>query len=132
MPDKLPFLLRRAMRWLFLPALAVVAWGELKPSSQGPEGWDKVLHFTAYFGLTGIATVALGNRRLALWAAFALAVFGGILEIVQGFVGRDAEWSDEFANVVGVCFGLAAGLAILRILAARNYAGQGGADETVR
>ena len=120
----LPMVLRRSARWLFLPALAVVVWGELKPSSPGPEGWDKVLHFTAYFGLAGIATVALGNRRLAMWAALALAVFGGILEIVQGFVGRDAEWSDELANVVGVCFGLAAGLAVLRIAErATNSAG---------
>ncbi len=120
----LPMVLRRSARWLFLPALAVVVWGELKPSSPGPEGWDKVLHFTAYFGLAGIATVALGNRRLAMWAALALAVFGGILEIVQGFVGRDAEWSDEMANVVGVCFGLAAGLAVLRIAErATNSAG---------
>jgi VanZ family protein len=116
MLDRFPLLLRRAMRWLFLPALAVVVWGELKPSTQGPEGWDKVLHFTAYFGLAGIATVALGSRRAAMWSALALAVFGGILEIVQGFVGRDAEWGDEFANIVGVCAGLAAGLLARKIL----------------
>jgi len=94
---------RLLARWLFLPALAVVIWGELKPSVQGPEtGFDKVLHFTAYFGLAAIATIAIGRRRAALWAAFALATFGGILEIVQSFVGRDAEWGDEFANIV-VC-----------------------------
>jgi VanZ family protein len=109
-------IVRRLARWLFLPALAVVIWGELKPSAQGPEGWDKVLHFTAYFGLAGIATVALGHRRPAIWAAFALAAFGGILEIVQGFVGRDAEWGDEAANIVGVGAGLAGGLFVLSVL----------------
>jgi len=101
---------------LFWPAIAVVIWGELKPSTQGPEGWDKVLHFTAYFGLAGIATLALGRTRAAVWAALALAAFGGILEIVQGFVGRDAEWGDELANIVGVCAGFAAGLLTLRVL----------------
>ena len=42
-------------RWLFWPALAVVAWGELTPrppALPGPVGmWDKLDHFTAYFGL---------------------------------------------------------------------------------
>lgn len=110
-------LLRQIARWVFLPALAVVIWGELKPSSPGPELiWDKLLHFTAYFGLAGIATMGLGGRlRPPLWAGLALAAFGGILEIVQAFVGRDAEWGDELANIVGVCAGLAAGLLLLRL-----------------
>jgi VanZ family protein len=98
---------------LFLPALAVVVWGELRPSAQGPEGWDKLLHFTAYFGLTGIATVSLGRGKASLWAAFALALFGGILEIVQSVVGRDAEWGDEIANALGAGMGLAAAWASL-------------------
>lgn len=102
---------------LFWPAIAVVIWGELKPSTPGPQViWDKLLHFTAYFGLAGIATVALGRLRPAVWASLALALFGGILEIVQSFVGRDAEWGDELANVIGVCAGVAAGLLTLHIL----------------
>src|SRR5438046_714846 len=43
-PQKLPYYFRRFARWVFLPALAVVVWGELKPSTPGPDGWDKVLH----------------------------------------------------------------------------------------
>jgi len=106
---KLPLYYRRLARWLFLPALALVIWGELKPSTHGREViWDKLLHFTAYFGLAGIATVALGRNRRSLLAALALASFGGILEIVQSFVGRDAEWGDELANGIGVCAGCAA------------------------
>jgi VanZ family protein len=124
--DGLLRLLRQTMRWLFLPALAVVIWGELKPSAQGPEGWDKVLHFIAYFGLTGIAAVALGRTRAAVWAALALAVFGGILEIVQGYVGRDAEWGDELANILGVCAGLAAGLLTVALLRRKAMAGTAG------
>jgi VanZ family protein len=127
---------RRIARWIAVPAIGVVVWGELKPDTHDPQiGWDKLLHFTAYFGLAGIATVALGRGKAALWAAFALAAFGGILEIVQGFVGRDAEWGDELANIVGVCAGLAAGLLTLRILrrSAQQGSGiRGGADENVR
>jgi VanZ family protein len=115
MIQHLPAWYRRFARWLFLPALAVVVWGELKPSTHGPEViWDKLLHFTAYFGLAGIATVGLGRRKASLWAALALAVFGGILEIVQSFVGRDAEWGDEIANVLGAGVGLAAAWASMR------------------
>src|SRR5437764_10834893 len=75
--------LRQFARWVFLPALVVVIWGELRPSTHGPEVvWDRLLHFTAYFGLAGIGTIALrGSRRAAVGTAFALAVFGGILEV---------------------------------------------------
>jgi VanZ family protein len=118
MQQNLTLWARRTAKWLFLPALAVVIWGELKPSTHGPEViWDKLLHFIAYFGLAGIATVALADRVRAIAAsALALAVFGGILEIVQSFVGRDAEWGDEAANIVGVFAGSAAALMLLRLL----------------
>jgi VanZ family protein len=118
--------LRMGAAWLFPLALAVVVWGELKPSAHGPEGWDKVLHFLAYFGLAGLATVAVGRLRAALWAGLALAAFGGALEIVQAFVGRDAEWGDELANVIGVCAGVAAGLAATALM--RRLVGRGRAD----
>jgi VanZ family protein len=114
----LAFHLRRSAQWLFLPALAVVIWGELRPSVQGPEVlWDKLLHFIAYFGLAAIATLALGRLRPALWAGLLLATFGGLLEIIQSFVGRDAEWGDELANVIGVCAGIAVSFVVLQFLA---------------
>jgi|ERR1043166_52157 VanZ family protein len=124
--EKVVQILSRAATWLFPLALAVVVWGELKPSTQGAEGWDKVLHFLAYFGLAGLATVAAGRLRSALWAGLALATFGGTLEIVQSFVGRDAEWGDELANVIGVCAGVAAGLIFLRLVG--RLVGRGRAD----
>jgi VanZ family protein len=135
MIQNLPGWYRQFARWIFLPALVLVIWGELKPGVQGPQViWDKLLHFTAYFGLAGIATVAVGRRRAALWAALALAIFGGILEIVQSFVGRDAEWGDELANVLGAGLGLTAAWFSLRIVQqfVSNSASRRGADETVR
>ena len=107
---------QRLSQILFLPALAIVIWGELLPGGGNIHIWDKLLHFTAYFGLAAIAAVAIGRLRPALWSGLALAAFGGILEIVQSFVGRDAEWGDEVANVIGVCTGLAAALLFLRAL----------------
>jgi VanZ family protein len=135
MIQHLPTWYRRFARWIFVPALAVVVWGELKPSTHGPDViWDKLLHFTAYFGLAGIATVALGRQKASLWAAFALAVFGGILEIVQSFVGRDAEWGDEIANVLGAGVGLAAAWASVWVVEQlrSHSASRGEGNETVR
>ena len=110
-----PVFCRAFARLLFVPALVIVVWGELKQGQGGLEIWDKALHFIAYFGLAGIATVGLNRPRPAIWAAVGLAVFGGVLEIVQSFVGRDAEWGDELANILGVCSGLAAGLLVMHV-----------------
>ena len=116
MPQRFLAVFQALARLIFVPAIAIVVWGELEPGGTGPRVWDKLLHFTAYFGLAGIATVALGSLRGALWAGLSLAIFGGVLEIVQSFVGRDAEWGDEIANVIGVCAGVASGLILLSVL----------------
>lgn len=115
----------RAAQWLVAPALAIVVWGELTP--QPPElfnVWDKLLHFIAYFGLAGISLVALKPGRSAVYAVAALILIGGILEIVQGMVGRDASWGDELANTLGAVTGCFLGWAIVHLLehAARGQA----------
>lgn len=104
-------LTRRAAIWGFWPAMVVVLWGELRPPSESLEVhvWDKLLHFTAYFGLAGIATVALRANRWTFVALGALIALGGTLEIVQGVIGRDADIYDEFANTLGVLAGGAVG-----------------------
>ncbi|MBI3678535.1 MAG: VanZ family protein [Proteobacteria bacterium] len=105
--DRLTHVLRRVLAWLFWPALAVVVWGELTPSPPHEVQliWDKALHFTAYFGLALFATLATRASRNAIWAVLALALFGGVLEIVQSFVGRDPEIMDEIANIIGAVSG---------------------------
>ena len=110
--------IRRAGGWLFVPALAVVAWGELTPHPPplpGPWAWDKADHFTAYFGLALLATLAWGLRRSLVWVLLGVVVLGGALEILQAFVGRDAEWGDFFANTLGALAGMALGSGYLAI-----------------
>jgi len=104
--------------FLFWPAILVVTWGELTPSLPHLEihVWDKLLHFIAYFGLTALAAVALRSQRLLLYGALGLIAFGGVLEIVQGLTGRDAELLDEAANALGTLSGAAAGSALLRLV----------------
>ncbi|MBI1329046.1 MAG: hypothetical protein GC166_03975 [Alphaproteobacteria bacterium] len=107
---------RAAAFWLFWPALALVIWGEVIPAT-GIEihAWDKLLHFLAYFGLSALAYRATGGGRKGIWAAAALAFLGGILEIVQGMVGRDMSFWDEVANTLGAATGALVAEAYLRL-----------------
>jgi VanZ family protein len=108
--DRLTTTLRKLIAWAFWPALVVVVWGELAPPSDVEiHIWDKALHFTAYFGLALIATLAVRAGRPTFWIVLALAAIGGALEFVQGMVGRDMDIYDEFANTLGVLAGAALG-----------------------
>jgi VanZ family protein len=112
--------LRRAGAWLFWPALAVVVWGELTPHPPKLAAllWDKAEHFIAYFGLTLLASLAWGLRRSLAFVFAGIVALGGALEIIQSFVGRDAEWGDFFANDLGATAGL--GVAVVYLLMPRR------------
>ena len=94
---------------LFWPVLGLVVWGEI--------GWhgggfllninDKILHFLAYFTLGAMAGGGVRERRKVIPAVLAVIVLGGILEIVQSYVGRDSELYDALANAAGAVFGAA-------------------------
>jgi VanZ family protein len=110
--------LHRLAVLLFWPAAVVVTWGELTPSPPHLEAyvWDKLLHFTAYFGLAALAALSLKSRRALLYAVLGLIVFGGMLEIAQGLTGRDASWLDELANTLGAVSGALLGLLFVRLV----------------
>lgn len=104
--------------YLFWPAIALVVWGELTPADSTLEThiWDKFLHFTAYFGMAGIATVGFGARKTAVWALLGLIALGGTLEILQGLTGRDMSIYDELTNTLGVLTGGFAGWLLITVL----------------
>ncbi len=110
--------------YLFWPAIALVAWGELTPHVIDLEAhtWDKALHFIAYFGLAGLATVALDARKLATWAVLGLVVLGGALEILQAYTGRDPSLYDEIANTLGAIAGGCSGWLLLILLRTKPLA----------
>jgi VanZ family protein len=104
--------------WLFWPGVLLITWGELTPRPphlEGPFGWDKMDHFTAYFGLAAMATMVVGLRPRLAWIIAGVILFGGALEILQGFVGRDPELGDFIANSIGVFAGLAVAVLFLRL-----------------
>ena len=98
----------------------IVTWGELTPHPPAIREPDKFLHFLAYFGLAGLATTAFRHRRSIILAALALIAFGGALEILQAYTGRDAEWLDEVANTIGVLTGACGGLLFLWLVGAHE------------
>ena len=102
----------------------MVCWGELGHARLIADLefniWDKALHFTAYFGLALMATVAVRADRRALWWALGLVALGGALEIVQGFTGRDCDIWDEVANSIGVAAGTVVAWAGVTLLKARR------------
>jgi VanZ family protein len=116
--DRAALWARRLAFWAFWPALIIVIWGELTPHPPRIDAPDKLLHFLAYFGLSGIATTALGRQAVAV--IFALIALGGALEIAQMFTGRDAEWLDEAANAAGAVLGALGGLLFLRLVGSRD------------
>ena len=113
--------IKRGAYWCFWPAVAVVIWGELAgpPQQDFPQIllWDKAQHFTAYFGLALLATLGWGRRLRARLILGAVLLLGGVLEMLQAYVGRDAQWADMAANTLGAVVGL--GLGFLLLQAAR-------------
>jgi len=124
LPRPLLHAARIADEILFYPALALVIWGELTGSEPhildlfGPLN-DKILHFLAYFGLAGMAAAGFKSRKTVLLVSFGLVVLGGVLEIVQGFTGRDMSFYDELANIAGVITGAVLARAIIEPLRRR-------------
>lgn len=109
---------------LFVPALVLVGWGELSAPGAVAElhFWDKALHFAAYFGLAGILCVALKGDRRVLTATVLIALFGAVLEILQGMVGRDCSLADEVTNILGAISGAGTGWIVLKLLRPKTLA----------
>ena len=82
----------------------------------GVFGWDKMEHFTAYFGLASMATLMIGFKPRLAWAFLGIILFGAILEILQAYTGRDPEVLDFIANSIGAFAGLSAGALFLWLL----------------
>lgn len=91
---------------LFL-AVPIAAF-TLTPIPPGPPmlvGLDKVYHFLA-FAVLVFPVIVTDTRRWA-WVVPLAIVYGGLIELVQPYVGRSAEWLDFGANVSGVLAGAA-------------------------
>jgi VanZ family protein len=95
--------------------IAVLTLTPTVPGPEGLPGLDKLAHALA-FGLFVLPlSIAYPARWFRIWG-LALA-FGGLIEIVQPFVGRSNEWADLLADGVGAACGI--GLVLLYFRARR-------------
>ena len=97
------------MLWLtrLAAALATVAtlWLAFEPPGDGPGliPWDKAGHFLSFYVLTILYVLAA--PRVPRWAVVALLIgAGGLIEVVQGQVGREADVLDWLADIAGIAF----------------------------
>ncbi len=74
----------------------------------GVPGTDKTHHVLA-FAILSAPCAALYPKGL-LRVVFAAAVYGGLIEVIQPYVGRHGETADVLADLLGVAIGAAFGL----------------------
>lgn len=109
--------LRVAWAVLTIGVAAGIAILTLLPPSdmpQDPFASDKIAHAIA-FTLLVFPTAALWPRISALVAVGAVA-YGGAIELIQPFTGREAEFADFLADGLGVGIGIVLGIAFRRIV----------------
>jgi VanZ family protein len=93
-----------------ITALSLSPLPELPPGAQN----DKLNHFVAYAALA--LPVALARPRLWLAVIAGLALWSGMIELVQPRVNRYGEWADFIANATGLGLGMLLGTGLRRLL----------------
>ena len=88
---------------LLLIITALSLWPlESLPSAPGS---DKTHHLIAYAAL--VFPVALRQPNRWLWLVVFFIGYSGLIELIQPYVNRYAEWLDILANTAGVLCGVA-------------------------
>jgi VanZ family protein len=86
-------------------ALAIAALTLTPPGASEPgiAGGDKLVHFLAFAVLAMPMAYA---RRLPLFLIILAGVaYGGLIELIQPYVGRSGEWGDLLADGLGAFLG---------------------------
>jgi len=96
--------------WFVLFILAHIPIPQLVYKAQVSDKW---LHFLAYLILAFLFWFSISpdrkvnwRRRITWWVVLGLALYGGVDEVVQGYVGRTCDIMDFLANLVGIFTGL--------------------------
>ena len=108
-----PATLALVLTLLLAAGLAAVTLLPLPPGAANLPGSDKTHHIVG-FALLALPMATVQPRAM-LWLAPLLAAYGGVIELVQPFVGRAREWADWLADAAGVGLGTLAGLAVRRV-----------------
>lgn len=92
-------------------------------------GLDKVQHWLAYSVLGFLVLLTINSRGGSLPVYYAICVFsctmyGGLIEVLQGFTGRTPETADFFVNMFGAASGGVAALGFIEISRNRRKKGE--------
>ena len=83
---------------------AIIAVLTLAPMpAGGPAGSDKVYHVLAFASLA--FPLSLVGPRWTVWVILGVIAYGGVIEVIQPFFGRQAEWADLIAGGTGAILG---------------------------
>ncbi|NRQ10111.1 hypothetical protein XMV208_000698 [Aliiroseovarius sp. xm-v-208] len=69
----------------------------------GPAGSDKIYHILAFACLA--FPLPLVRPRWTVWVILSVIAYGGAIEVIQPFFGRQAEWVDLVADGIGAILG---------------------------
>lgn len=113
---------RKLRTWRIVLTVGIIGltvathWPRLRLRAPTPIPIDKLLHVTAFGGLTGLvmlarllpATKRAFAWRNALFSFLVVAVWSGMDELTQEFpgLGRHATWPDYLANLIGATMAL--------------------------
>ncbi|EDP58256.1 VanZ family protein [Vibrio sp. AND4] len=67
---------------------------------------DKIQHTMAYSGFGFLAGFSVASWRQRLVVALSVLLFSAMIEVLQGYVGRQTSWNDLIANTIGILTGL--------------------------
>ncbi|MGI3211207.1 VanZ family protein [Roseovarius tibetensis] len=83
--------------------IASLTLAPLPPGPPGIPGLDKIAHLSAFAVL--VAPLAWKYPRHWMIVAVAATCYGGIIEVVQPYVGRGMEFADLLADAAGAVAG---------------------------
>ena len=93
---------------------AAIGYVTLAPvSDSGVPGSDKLHHALAFLALA--LPLSFARPRLTLWITLAAIAYGGAIELIQPYVGRDRDFFDFLADAAGAVSGAAVGAALSRL-----------------
>lgn len=91
-------------QWLgFGVGAVIILIGTLAPAADlvPVPGGDKLHHIVGFLGWSSLC--ALGPTRRFVLMTLAIFIIGGLIELVQPYVNRHADWYDLWADGVGIC-----------------------------
>lgn len=105
--------------WMPLVWTAIILILCLMPKSAEPEAswltkiphFDKIIHWGLYAGLAFFFFISNFKNNGIKFGIFVISyaiLLGGVIEIIQPFVGRSNEWADLFADIFGCMCGIIA------------------------